>query len=82
MCGLPCVFPVPERPTVCCSTHQGRVYWFCSNGCKWIFDHEPFRYAHRVTPSQTLNGLDVPELRTKMGLTKGLGGLLTAEEDV
>jgi phenol hydroxylase P3 protein len=81
MCGLPCVFPVPERPTVQCSIYENEVFWFCSNGCKWIFDHEPFRYSHRVTPAKALNGLDVPELRDRMGLTKGLGGLLTAEED-
>jgi hypothetical protein len=31
---------------------------------------------------RTLNGLDVPEIRQRMGLAPGLGGLLTAEMDV
>jgi phenol hydroxylase P3 protein len=82
MCGMPCVFPVPERANVQCSMYENNAYWFCSNGCKYIFDHEPYRYAHRVTMERTLNGLDVPEIRQRMGLAPGLGGLLTAEMDV
>jgi YHS domain-containing protein len=82
MCGLPCVFPTPENPSIQCSMYDEKAYWFCSNGCKWIFDHEPFRYAHRVTMDRELNGLDVPEIRARMGLEKGAGGLLPAELDV
>jgi phenol hydroxylase P3 protein len=83
MCGLPCVFPVPERPTVCCSMYDNQAFWFCSEGCKWIFDHEPFRYSHRVTMERQLNGLDVPEIRAVMGLPdRNIGGQLKAEDEV
>ncbi|MGQ0843795.1 MAG: hypothetical protein ACT4QF_06635 [Sporichthyaceae bacterium] len=82
MCGLPCVFPVPERANVFCSMYEGNAFWFCSKGCQYIFDHEPHRYEHRVTMEKTLNGLDVPEIRKRMGVEANIGGLLTAEQDV
>lgn len=82
MCALPCVFPVPEAPTVCCSVYEGKAFWFCSDGCKFIFDHEPYRYGNRVTIDRKLNGLDVRQLRMRMGLPKGIGGVLKADDDI
>lgn len=82
MCGLPCVFPVPENPSIQCSMYEGKAYWFCSEGCQYIFDHEPFRYSKRVTMDRQLNGLDVPAIRERMGLPKGIGGTLEAEDDI
>jgi phenol/toluene 2-monooxygenase (NADH) P3/A3 len=87
ICSLPCVFPTPENPSVCCTLHPGptgdtQTYWFCSEGCKWIFDHEPHRYSHRVTLDRVFNGMDIPALRERMGLPKGIGGTLEAEDDV
>jgi hypothetical protein len=31
---------------------------------------------------RTLNGLEVPEIRKRMGLAEHIGGLLTAEKDI
>jgi phenol hydroxylase P3 protein len=82
ICQLPCVFPTPENPSVCCTLYEGQAFWMCSEGCKWIFDNEPFRYSKAVTLDRQLNGMDIPELRIQMGLPKGIGGDLTAAEDI
>ncbi|MGH8998866.1 MAG: hypothetical protein ACRDY7_05690 [Acidimicrobiia bacterium] len=79
VCLLPCVFPLPEDPTIRCSTWSDRTFWFCSDGCQWIFDHEPHRYSAAVPLDKVLTGKDVPEIRAHMRLSGKLGGVL--EED-
>jgi YHS domain-containing protein len=67
---------VPESPTIRCSEWNGEVRWFCSDGCQWIFDHEPERYSKAVGLDRVLTGKDVPEIRAHMRLSGKLGGVL------
>ncbi len=76
VCQMPCVFPTPENPSIRCSTLADQVFWFCSDGCKWIFDHEPHRYSAGVTLDKVLTGKDVAEIRAHMHLSGKLGGVL------
>ena len=48
MCQLPVCSPTvgaPPRQV----THNGRVYTFCSDPCKWIFEKNPARYAGHLS---------------------------------
>ncbi|MGH8974268.1 MAG: hypothetical protein ACRD0C_13845 [Acidimicrobiia bacterium] len=77
VCQVPCVLPTPEDPSICSAVWNERVYWFCSEPCRWIFDHEPQRYSKAVTLDRVLTGKDVPEIRAAMGLHgKSMGGVL------
>jgi phenol hydroxylase P3 protein len=76
VCQLPCIFPVPESPTIRCAEWGGEVRWFCSDGCQWIFDHEPERYSRAVGLDRVLTGKDVGEIREHMRLFGKLGGVL------
>lgn len=76
VCRLPCVYPVPEHPTIQVREYNGTIHTFCSEPCAWIFDHEPVRYSKTQTMDRVLNGMDVPELRRYMGLNGPLGGEL------
>ena len=48
MCQLPlCSQTVGEPPRLL--TYNGRVYTFCSDPCKWIFEQNPARYAGHLS---------------------------------
>lgn len=70
MCQLPInatpgpVWKVRDRPV----EYKGRIYHFCSDGCKWCFEQEPERYAgHLSLVDRFLSGLIQP-----MSLAGGL----------
>jgi YHS domain-containing protein len=37
---------VDEKTAKWKSDHDGRIFYFCSPGCKSTFDKDPHRYAH------------------------------------
>src|SRR5581483_8079311 len=80
LCQLPCIFPTPEAPSIRWSEWNGELFWFCSDGCQWIFDHEPRRYSRATTMDRLLTGKDVPEIRSSMGLHESIGGVM-GEDD-
>jgi len=41
-----CGMMVDERKTKFTSEHEGRIFYFCSPGCKQKFDVDPHRYGH------------------------------------
>lgn len=82
MCQLPCIFPTPENPTIRSSEWNNELWWFCSDGCKWIFDHEPLRYSRSVTLDRLLTGKDPGQIREYSGLDARLGGVLDESEHV
>ena len=49
VCHLPCVFPDPVNPTIRKTSYSERMFWFCSDGCKWIFEQEPVKYSNDRT---------------------------------
>lgn len=50
---LVCGMQVDERSARHNSEYQGRVYYFCSSGCKRDFDRAPEKYLYREDPPQT-----------------------------
>lgn len=40
-----CGMHVEDQKATTPSTYQGQTYWFCSTGCKEMFDANPERYA-------------------------------------
>jgi Cu+-exporting ATPase len=40
-----CGMQVDEQNAAGQSQHQGRTYYFCSQGCKTTFDQNPDQYA-------------------------------------
>ncbi len=48
-CHLPCSPIRPGKNSVCTHAHGGRNYVFCSEPCRWIFQHEPERYGSGKT---------------------------------
>jgi phenol hydroxylase P3 protein len=54
VCQFPCVFPEPAHAVALPSDFGGRRYWFCSEGCQWIFDREPHKYTRTAEPSALL----------------------------
>jgi len=90
ICNL-CQFPIvynpndPDHPTngsfhLRTTRYNGRTYYFCSDGCQYIFEHEPEKYAHAKTLTElVIEGrapADVEKLREYMGLEPGWGGNL------
>ena len=41
-----CGMMVDEKKTKFMSVHEGRVFYFCSPGCRQKFDADPHRYGH------------------------------------
>jgi len=41
-----CGMTVDESMTKLRSAHDGKVFYFCSEGCKAAFDKDPHRYGH------------------------------------
>lgn len=41
-----CGMTVDENKTKFTSEHEGRMFYFCSAGCKSTFDRDPHRFGH------------------------------------
>jgi phenol hydroxylase P3 protein len=54
VCKFPCTFPDPANPVALPVDHDGQRYWFCSEGCKWIFEREATKYTRTMEPSPLL----------------------------
>lgn len=54
VCKFPCTFPHPANPVALPLNHDGQRYWFCSEGCKWIFERESTKYTRTIEPSPLL----------------------------
>jgi YHS domain-containing protein len=39
-----CKMEVDEKKAVATSTHEGKTYYFCAQGCKNAFDKEPEQF--------------------------------------
>jgi phenol hydroxylase P3 protein len=74
LCHFPCIFPNPDNPQFLRHEHRGRTYWFCSRGCKWIFEQEPHKYQDDYTLVELIfagkapSMIDIAELMQFMGL--------------
>lgn len=74
MCQLVLCGGTPAYNTAQSLVYQGQKYIFCSEPCRWIFEHEPERYAaHKDVVKRVLHG-EAPAnlaamLRTYFGLT-------------
>ena len=42
-----CGMPVDEERAAGTTEYEGRVYYFCSHGCREKFSEDPGRYARR-----------------------------------
>jgi toluene monooxygenase system protein A len=79
MCQIPvCSSTILAPPRLL--THGGRVYSFCSDPCKWIFEQNPTRYAgHLSIVDRFLAGhIQPPDLEgalAYMGLSPGERGV-------
>jgi YHS domain-containing protein len=49
---LVCGMSVDPKSAAGQSEFRGRIYYFCSKGCKQAFDKEPERYVDQNQPSQ------------------------------
>ena len=54
VCQFPCIFPEPATAVAIPTDFEGDRYWFCSEGCKWIFDRESYKYKRTIEPSALL----------------------------
>jgi phenol/toluene 2-monooxygenase (NADH) P3/A3 len=61
LCKYPCIFPEPSNATALPVDYQGRRYWFCSEGCKWIFEREADKYARADVPIALILGDKDPD---------------------
>jgi phenol hydroxylase P3 protein len=56
ICHFPCTFPEPKTAVALPVDYEGDRYWFCSEGCKWIFEREASKYKRTIEPSALLLG--------------------------
>jgi toluene monooxygenase system protein A len=57
LCQLPTVFIGPGKNTACSLKRNGRSYLFCSQPCRWIFEHEAQRFGtHRTVVDRVVTG--------------------------
>lgn len=74
LCHFPCIYPNPDAPEFHRHEHNGRTYWFCSRGCKWIFEQEPHKYENDYTLVELIlmgkapSVIEVADLLEYMGL--------------
>lgn len=54
LCKFPCIFPRPETSVPLATDFDGERYWFCSEGCQWIFERESNKYRRTIEPSPLL----------------------------
>ena len=50
ICHFPCTFPEPAHAVAVSLQHDGVRHWFCSEGCRDIFEREPYKYAGTDQP--------------------------------
>jgi len=43
-----CAMMVDDQKAKYKSEHDGRVFYFCSAGCKETFDKDPHKYGHTM----------------------------------
>lgn len=78
-CQIPMGFTEVGDPTATSfrsSQHQGERYNFCSDGCKWIFDREPWKYIQAWLPVHQIyqgncGGATIPEVLAWYGIDAG-----------
>lgn len=53
-----CGMTVTVQPTTASADHDGVTYYFCGDGCRQAFEHDPAAYArvHRSSPGMTPRG--------------------------
>ena len=81
-CQYPMAFTEPDDPTTICfreSKFEGEHYWFCSDGCKDIFDNEPEKYVQSWLPVHQIyqgncGGATVPEVLQWYNINVGVDG--------
>lgn len=62
LCHSACMFESPDNPKIVGPYHyDGRVYWFCSEACKEIFEHEPLKYKDDQTIVDLVLGGHTPD---------------------
>lgn len=54
VCHYPCIFPEPANSVALATDYEGQRYWFCSEGCHWIFGREPNKYSRTTEPAALL----------------------------
>jgi hypothetical protein len=89
LCHFPCIFPEPDNPAIQRLERGGRTFWFCSRGCKWIFEQEPEKYETDYTLTDLIfagrapSVTDIESLLEYMGLRPdgSLGGDLYLSEE-
>jgi len=70
VCQVPMLFTEPGDPTTICqrsSDFDGEHYNFCSDGCKYIFDHEPEKFRQAWLPVHQIyqgncGGASIPDV--------------------
>jgi toluene monooxygenase system protein A len=71
LCQLPTCFVSPNRNTARTMKHDGRMYLFCSEPCRWIFQQQVERFAeHKSVVDRVVTGEapgDLIELHAWMG---------------
>lgn len=78
-----CQFPLlivdaDNKPVFRHRAHDGHSFYFCSEGCEWIFDLEPMKYANLLTQDEMLaRGILKPEeMMGFWGIERAHRGLL------
>jgi YHS domain-containing protein len=46
---LVCGMEVDEKTAKFKTTYQGKVYYFCAPGCKFLFEEEPEKYIDKAS---------------------------------
>ena len=70
VCQIPMGFTEPDDPTTICfrsRVYNGDRYHFCSDGCQYIFDHEPEKYIQAWLPVHQIfqgncGGAEIPDV--------------------
>lgn len=82
VCQVPMMYTAPgepERIVQFHSVYEGERYNTCSEGCKWIFDREPWKYRQAWMPVHQIyqgncGGATIPEVLNWYGFENGGGG--------
>jgi len=51
-----CNMTVEPQKAAATSEYQGQTYYFCSRGCKVVFDRDPEKYLHMPAEEKALGG--------------------------
>jgi phenol hydroxylase P3 protein len=82
VCQIPMGFTEPGNPALQSQRHshfEGERYNTCSDGCKWIFDREPWKYRQAWLPVHQIyqgncGGPTIPDVLKWYNLQPGDGG--------